>query len=394
MSGDLGPDGSYPNAELDDLDPHLRSALEAELNAQNPSVTELLQQLVKAQLEQVRIASHQASGYAPLSSDGGQFVKLVNVQVCGSLNKFQMVPGSAVWTATDSKALFPSNMSAEDRAKSFPGGKALVATVKLVNVKNTFPCQLAVDLNGLPDSKNTTAGNGTTHHFIVPALFESSSPIALAGFMTDGTNALMEQYPGYTAENLDTHGIMTDARSPDVCNVHKNHPAISVLIESLSRMGAQGERTIDQILAAVKSGEYLEYTKSEIEPAINRAKEIFKERVKVIDLSKFAQVAISRPGLPFNSTEDLVALPEHHVVAALNIQPSMMSRDIKPVAPVTAANNTLMGHLAAKGNPAVSAAALASSTSVESQTANTSAHLLKTQFSLNLGLEISYRSIA
>lgn len=374
--------------------PELQAAIEEELDAQAPSVQALLTQLLATTKEQLRIAQHSVAGFAPLEEDGS-VIRAINVQVSGSLEKLARNPASAKWTATDPYALYPEGLSDEERETKFPGGKGLVAAARLTSVDNRFPCAIAIDVDGLVGGKNTTAGNGTSHHFIVKGNSSVDVPVSLAGYNSEAAQKLMQRYPGYTPSNLATHGFMSDLNKPGIKNIHKNHPATSVLATALMNSGAEGAAAFSQLMAAISTPEleYVEFPAKEVDEAIARANEIYTKAFNTIDLKR-PSFSITRPGLPFNSTDELSALPEHYLLASLNMN-SSVARDIKPAASVSSSSSssTLLGHLAAKGSPALttSTANLAAS-SVDSQSAATAAQLLKTPYSINFTFEVVYRS--
>lgn len=369
---------------------NLQAAIDEEIDKQNPSLEKMMSQLVALTKEQLRIAQHSVAGFAPLEEDGN-VIRAINVQVNGTLEDLARNPAKARWSAVDPHALFPAGLSDEEREAKFPDGKGLVVAARLTSVHNGFPCALAIDVDGLVGGKNTTAGNGTSHHFIAKGCSSIDVPQTLAGYNSETAQELMKRYPGYTPSSLVTHGVMRDAGKTDVTRLHKDHPALSVLLTALKFSGEDGAEGFANIMGMLDAGEeYIALSTEDVNHGIARAQQIYNSAFNTIDL-KNPTFTISRPGLSFNSTDDLAALPEHYLLAALNVT-SSLNRDIKPVSSA-ASTTTVLGHLAAKNSPSVSnASSTLAAASASSQKATVAANILKTEYSVNFTFEVVYRS--
>jgi hypothetical protein len=114
---------------------------------------------------------------------------------------------------------------------------ARVKSVTCTEYTSTFPIPLGIKCDCLPATESTDIG----HRYIMTTLpcHSNTNPQNLYSANDTSTEAKRwkDEYPAYTARNIDTHNVM-EVRSQPVVFVGKEHPVISLLRANKDILGS------------------------------------------------------------------------------------------------------------------------------------------------------------
>jgi len=114
---------------------------------------------------------------------------------------------------------------------------ASVKSVHCMEYVSTFPIPLGIKCDCLPACESTDIG----HRYIMTTLPGHSNTTPQTVYKADETSAeavrWKQEYPQYTARNIDTHNVM-EVKSHPVMFVDKDHPVISLLRANKSILGS------------------------------------------------------------------------------------------------------------------------------------------------------------
>lgn len=163
---------------------------------------------------------------------------------------------------------------------------ALLHKVTLLEYKNEFPVSLGVHVSCVPNKECTRTG----HAYAFSTLPENTNSTPLIVFenetSTHESMAWRQQYPDYTANNLDTHGVL-DVQNQGFVFVSKSHPIIELLRANKSVLNAD----IDQ--QQLIDDQWYKVTKQVMYTCCNKLKSQVLNRVGTCDLNQL-QLQIQR----------------------------------------------------------------------------------------------------
>ena len=163
---------------------------------------------------------------------------------------------------------------------------ALLHKVTLLEYKNDFPVSLGVHLSCVPNRECTRTG----HAYAFSSLPENTNSTPLVVYENEASTheslAWRQQYPEFTANNLDTHGVL-NVQNEGFVFVSKSHPVIQLLRDNKDVLNAD----IDQ--QALIDNQWYKVTKQVMFTCCNKLKSQVLNRVGTCDLNHL-QLQIQR----------------------------------------------------------------------------------------------------
>jgi hypothetical protein len=214
--------------------------------------------------------------------------RMIHVNVVGTMSNFGLDgPIAAQWKPLDGKlidVLGPSEHSAISMNVNSLLSSLSTAIIKkavLVEHQNNFPVPLGVSVTCLPSEEVTETGE----KYAYTALPRSKVATPQLLFEADANNVdslkWTQQYPGFNANNLESHMVMDVANTPYVF-LHQKHPCISLLRANADLLGAN----IDE--QPMIDGEWYKVTRSVFATCCNTLRKKILPRLNTKDLTKFS----------------------------------------------------------------------------------------------------------
>ena len=133
----------------------------------------------------------------------------------------------------------PTEMGIENNVETATNAlqNARVKSVKCMEYISTFPIPLGIKCDCLPATESTDIG----HRYIMTTLpcHSNTTPQILYSANDTSSEALRwkQEYPAYTARNIDTHNVM-EVKAQPVVFVDLKHPVISLLRANKDILGS------------------------------------------------------------------------------------------------------------------------------------------------------------
>ena len=187
----------------------------------------------------------------------------------------------------------------------------LLNSVKLLEYKNEFPVSLGVNISCVPNKECTRTGHA--YAFSTLPDHTNSTPLVLFENETNTQESMSwrQQYPEYTANNLDTYGVL-NVQNEGFVFVSKAHPVIQLLRDNAHVLG----QDIDQ--QTLIDDQWFKVTKQTMASCCNKLKTQVLNRVGTVDLNHL-QVQIQRldgmQWIEMSQNDELFSKMPSHVMA-------------------------------------------------------------------------------
>jgi hypothetical protein len=162
---------------------------------------------------------------------------------------------------------------------------ARVKSVTCTEYTSTFPIPLGIKCDALPACESTDIG----HRYIMTTLpcHKNTTPQTL--YSADDTSAeavrWKQEYPQYTARNIDTHNVM-EVKSHPVVFVDLNHPVISLLRANKEILGSD----IDE--QSLVQGRWHTVSRQCFNTAVKTLRQKVLSNINIVNLGNFALQAV------------------------------------------------------------------------------------------------------
>jgi hypothetical protein len=191
---------------------------------------------------------------------------------------------------------------------------ALLHKVTLLEYKNEFPVSLGVHVSCVPNKECTRTG----HSYAFSTLPEHTNSTPLAIFenetSTHESMAWRQQYPEYTSNNLETHGVLNVSNESFVF-VSKAHPVIDLLRLNKEVLNAD----IDQ--QTLIDDQWYKVTKQVMSTCCNKLKSQVLNRVGTVDLNAL-QLQVQRldgmQWIEMSENDELFSKMPSHLMMDMN----------------------------------------------------------------------------
>ena len=195
---------------------------------------------------------------------------------------------------------------------------ALLHKVTLLEYKNEFPVSLGVHVSCVPNKECTRTG----HSYAFSTLPDNtnSTPLVVFENETNTQESMLwrQQYPEYTANNLETHGVL-NVHNEGFVFVSKSHPVIQLLRDNAHILG----QDIDQ--QTLIDDQWFKVTKQTMSSCCNKLKTQVLNRVGTCDLNHM-QLQIQRldgmQWIEMSENDELFSKMPSHVMAQTDAEVS------------------------------------------------------------------------
>jgi len=170
----------------------------------------------------------------PQHLSSGTITRHVAVDFSGSLSEFADSPSLCSWSPTELSIFQSRTRYAPNCAKSdFRQGNlssAILIGMKVKKVESTIPCPIGLTISGCKG--NFYTGNGSRYAYVVGSNEQSHNLDKIVATTNPYVNSeYLRLYPGMTAENLKTQGIM-EVPNENYVFVDYQHPIVEMMQEN------------------------------------------------------------------------------------------------------------------------------------------------------------------
>jgi hypothetical protein len=170
----------------------------------------------------------------PQHLSSGTITRHFSVDFSGSLAEIADSPSLATWSPTElsifqSRTRFaPACTKSEFRQGNL--SSAILIGMKIKKVESTFPTKIGLTISGCKG--NFYTGNGSRYAYVVGTNEASHNLDKIVATTNPYVNSeYLRLYPGMTAENLKTNGIM-DVPGENYVFVDFQHPIVEMMSEN------------------------------------------------------------------------------------------------------------------------------------------------------------------
>lgn len=219
-----------------------------------------------------------ASGFAATNPDHPLSRNFV-VSIRASLAELQAKSGKAVWSPSQEnlKSIFQQRQFVSLKGTSEMQGdlkQVVIHSVTANNVISTFPVAVGTKMTGVDE--NTFSSQGAGFSMIIPANQVNNNTTTLQKDDVSIAYNFSKQYPGYTAQNLETNGVHA-VPSRRFVLVSDDHPLITAIHENAEQLQAADVQQMPEHMVKVAQPLY--------ETLMPLVKEQVRSQIKVCDMS-------------------------------------------------------------------------------------------------------------